>query len=117
MCTTFIFAFGQDLVRYAYNSVGYNAGRCCEFCSGPGFIGFALLAAGVCDFMVLADVHPRALDAVAATLDHPANAWVRNATARRVAARRSPEEESRARRKHRSRGDFARPRYLRRRRE
>ena len=73
-------AFGQDLVRYAYNSVGFDAGRCLELCSGPGFIGFALLAAGVCDSLTLADVNPRALDAVRATVDHPANAWLRNRT-------------------------------------
>ena len=73
-------AFGQDLVRYAYNAAGFDAGRCFELCSGPGFIGFALMAAGVCESLALADINPRAIAAVKATLALPANAWLSNAT-------------------------------------
>ena len=37
-------AFGMDLVRYAYNAVGFNIGRCLEFLGWPS-CGFALVAA------------------------------------------------------------------------
>ena len=69
-------AFGMDLVRHAYNAVGFNAGRCLEFCSGPAFIGFALVAAGVCDTLALSDKNPEAVRAIQQTLAHPANAWL-----------------------------------------
>lgn len=32
--------------------------RCAEFCSGPGFIGFSLLGAGLIDELVLLDINP-----------------------------------------------------------
>eukprot|EP00930_Biecheleria_cincta_P082781 TRINITY_DN72436_c0_g1_i1.p1 TRINITY_DN72436_c0_g1~~TRINITY_DN72436_c0_g1_i1.p1 ORF type:complete len:462 (+),score=59.45 TRINITY_DN72436_c0_g1_i1:129-1388(+) len=67
----------MDLVRYAYNAVGFGAGRCMEFCAGPGFIGFALLASGVCNSLLLADINPEAMLAVQATLSHPSNAHLR----------------------------------------
>ncbi len=36
--------------------------ECCyEWCSGPGFMGFALLASGVCNRLVLADINPSAV--------------------------------------------------------
>lgn len=34
-----------------------------EFCSGPGFIGFAALAAGICQRLTLADISPAAVEA------------------------------------------------------
>jgi hypothetical protein len=39
-----------------------------EWCSGPGFIGLTLLAQGICDRLVLADVNPQAQAAVERTL-------------------------------------------------
>ena len=69
-------AFGMDLVRYAYNAVGFNIGRCLEFCAGPAFIGFALVAAGVCDTLALSDRNPEAVAAINETLAHPSNAWL-----------------------------------------
>ena len=69
-------AFGMALVRYAYNAVGFNIGRCLEFCAGPAFIGFALVAAGVCDTLALSDRNPEALAAINETLAHPSNAWL-----------------------------------------
>ena len=57
-------AFGMDLVRHAYNAVGFNIGRCLEFCAGPAFIGFALVAAGVCDTLALSDRNPEAVAAI-----------------------------------------------------
>ena len=67
-------AFGMDLVRYAYNAVGFNIGRCLEFCAGPAFIGFALVAAGVCDTLALSDRNPEAVAAINETLAHRSNA-------------------------------------------
>ncbi len=39
-----------------------------EWCAGPGFIGFALLAEGLCQQLVLADINPVAVDAARATV-------------------------------------------------
>lgn len=39
-----------------------------EWCSGPGFIGFALLAAGLCRRLTLADVNPAAIACAARTV-------------------------------------------------
>lgn len=35
--------------------------RCFEWCAGPGFIGYTLLKAGICDELVLADVNPKSV--------------------------------------------------------
>jgi hypothetical protein len=44
--------------------------RCAfEWCAGPGFIGFALLADGLCDHLCLADVNPAAVDCVRRTIE------------------------------------------------
>jgi Methyltransferase small domain len=39
-----------------------------EWCCGPAFIGFALLAEGLCESLCLADVNPSAIDYVARTV-------------------------------------------------
>lgn len=44
-----------------------RAGRVFEFCAGAGFIGFSLLAHDLCDSLTLADVNPRAIDALRET--------------------------------------------------
>jgi hypothetical protein len=59
--------FGQDFIPVVSRLFG-KAGRVFEFCSGPGFIGFSLLAHGLCEHLTLADVNPRAVDAVMATI-------------------------------------------------
>lgn len=41
-----------------------------EWCSGPGFIGFSLLAAGVCRRLCLADVNPSAVACARRTARH-----------------------------------------------
>ena len=56
-------SFGQDFPR-VLNELG--VGRCqrmFEYCAGPGYIGYSLLAAGWCETLALADV---SRDAVAA---------------------------------------------------
>jgi methylase of polypeptide subunit release factors len=39
-----------------------------EFCAGPGFIGFSMLANGLCDRLTLADINPEAVEAARATI-------------------------------------------------
>ena len=43
-------------------------GKVFEWCAGPGFIGFSLLAAGLCEELCLADINPRAIRCVARTV-------------------------------------------------
>jgi len=59
--------FGQDYIPVVSRLFG-KVGRVFEFCSGPGFIGFSLLAHGLCEHLTLADVNPRAVEAVKATI-------------------------------------------------
>ena len=40
-----------------------------EWCAGPGFIGFALLADGLCEQLVLADINAEACDAARSTVE------------------------------------------------
>ena len=54
--------FGRDFVPMVGHLFG-RVTRLFEFCAGPGYIGFSLLASGQCDHLVLADVNPRAIDA------------------------------------------------------
>jgi methylase of polypeptide subunit release factors len=44
--------------------------RVFEWCAGPGFIGFSLLAAGLCTSLTLADVNPRAVEIARRTISH-----------------------------------------------
>ncbi len=39
-----------------------------EWCCGPGFVGFALLAEGLCKRLCLADINPQAIECVAKTV-------------------------------------------------
>jgi hypothetical protein len=49
-------AFGRDFPR-VLNELGVRrAGRLFEFCSGPGYIGYSLLAAGWCETLALSDI-------------------------------------------------------------
>jgi len=49
-----------DMIKLKY--AGRLPFECCyEWCSGPGFIGFALLAAKLCNRLVLADINPEAV--------------------------------------------------------
>lgn len=47
-----------------------------EWCAGPGFIGFSLLEAGICDQLTLADINPQAIECIEKTIstaDHLRN--------------------------------------------
>lgn len=59
--------FGQDYLPVVGHLFG-RAPRIFEFCAGPGFIGFSLLAAGFCDTLTLADVNPAAVAAMRETV-------------------------------------------------
>ncbi|GEM_PF-1165388 len=59
--------FGQQYLGVIRERVG-RVGHVFEYCAGPGFIGFSLLANGLCDRLTLADVNPAAVKAVEATI-------------------------------------------------
>jgi SAM-dependent methyltransferase len=54
--------FGQDYLPVVKRLFG-KVDRLFEFCAGPGFIGFSLLANGLCDSLCLADINPEAVEA------------------------------------------------------
>jgi len=62
--------FGQeyaDIIKEHYPNRIFN--RCYEWCSGPGYIGFNILANKLCQGLTLSDMYESAiLDAVAATV-------------------------------------------------
>jgi 16S rRNA G966 N2-methylase RsmD len=58
--------FGQDFVRLL-KEIG-PTGRLLEWCCGAGFIGFSLLAYGLCDHLVLADINSAAIAACRETI-------------------------------------------------
>ena len=59
--------FGQQYLGVIREKVG-RVGHVFEYCAGPGFIGFSLLAHGLCDRLTLADVNPAAVAAVQTTI-------------------------------------------------
>jgi hypothetical protein len=64
--------FAPLIVDFFRNRVAVAGGprftKAYEWCAGPGFIGFALLAAGVCETLCLSDLNPRALECVERTV-------------------------------------------------
>jgi 16S rRNA G966 N2-methylase RsmD len=63
-------AFGRDFPR-VLNELGIGRrGRMFEFCAGPGYIGYSLLAAGWCESLVLADIDPDAVSSARFTAAH-----------------------------------------------
>ncbi|MFI8457300.1 methyltransferase [Kitasatospora sp. NPDC085464] len=61
-------AFGRAYEPFVRSRFG-RVGSVFEWCAGPGFIGFSLLAAGLCDRLDLGDVNPDAGAAVARTVE------------------------------------------------
>ena len=59
--------FAYEYVRIISHKIG-KVGHIFEYCSGPGFIGFSLLANNLCDRLTLADVNPAAVEAVKETI-------------------------------------------------
>jgi methylase of polypeptide subunit release factors len=54
--------YGQDYLRFLPHQAG-KVTRLFEWCAGPGFIGFSLLAHGLCETLCLADVNEAAVEA------------------------------------------------------
>lgn len=60
-------SFGQDYIR-ALLEIGISGcSRAFEFCAGPGYIGYSLLAHGICRTLALADINPIAVQAARTT--------------------------------------------------
>jgi len=59
--------FGQEFVPVVRRRFG-RLEHAFEFCAGPGFIGFSLLANNLCDRLTLADINPAAVDACRRTI-------------------------------------------------
>jgi len=59
--------FGQDYIPVVKKLFG-KVRSLCEFGSGPGFIGFSLLAHSLCDRLCLIDVNPLAIEACKRTI-------------------------------------------------
>ncbi len=62
-------SFGQDYIRVLTEIGLEGSGRLFEFCAGPGYIGYSLLARGFCKRLTLADVNPVAVQAAKKTAD------------------------------------------------
>lgn len=60
--------FGRAYVPFIQEHLG-PVDSVFEWCAGPGFIGFSLLAAGLCVSLDLGDVNPEARAAVARTIE------------------------------------------------
>jgi methylase of polypeptide subunit release factors len=60
--------FGQDFIPLLRARNMPKAARTFEWCTGPGFIGFSLLAHGLTDTLCLADVNPEAVAACRRTV-------------------------------------------------
>jgi tRNA1(Val) A37 N6-methylase TrmN6 len=74
--------FGQDFIPFLELRKMPRQQRVFEWCSGPGFIGFSLLAHGLAETLSLADVNPEAVEACQRTI-------AENDLARRVSAYQS----------------------------
>jgi predicted RNA methylase len=59
--------FGQDYIPVVRQLFGH-VNRVFEFCAGPSFIGFSLLAHGLCKSLAIADINPDAVAAVEETV-------------------------------------------------
>lgn len=59
---------GQDFVAMLQERGLPKQERIFEWCAGPGFIGFSMLARGMCETLCLADVNPRAIEACRLTV-------------------------------------------------
>lgn len=60
--------FGQDYIRFARERKLPRQGRVFEWCAGPGFIGFSLLAHGYAESLCVADINPHAVKAARRTI-------------------------------------------------
>lgn len=61
--------FGQEFITAIRSRYQRRFRRCLEWCSGPGFIGFGIMAYDLCDQLVLMDRNPQAQVSVHQTCD------------------------------------------------
>jgi hypothetical protein len=61
-------AFGQDYIPFLRSLDMPKQSRVFEWCSGPGFIGFSMLAHGLCGTLCLADINDEAVEACQKTI-------------------------------------------------
>lgn len=59
--------WGQDIVQAVQRTTG-PVDSVLDWCSGPGFLGFALLGTGMCRSLALADINPDAIEAASRTV-------------------------------------------------
>ena len=60
--------FGQEYVDIVRQRYQRRFRRAYEWCSGPGYIGFALLDHGLCESLCLSDIYPAAIERVNQTI-------------------------------------------------
>ncbi len=60
--------FAPYFVEFLRREIPNGVDTLFEWCSGPAFIGFNLLQAGICRQLVLADINPRAIECVRETV-------------------------------------------------
>lgn len=60
-------SYGQQYIPVVEQLFG-KVETICEFCAGPGFIGFSLLAHGLCNKLVLCDINPLAIEVIKETI-------------------------------------------------
>lgn len=56
-----------EFVHIVSQKIG-KVGHVFEYCAGPGFIGFSLLANNLCDRLTLSDVNPKAIEVINETI-------------------------------------------------
>ncbi|MDP1853443.1 MAG: class I SAM-dependent methyltransferase [Candidatus Omnitrophota bacterium] len=59
--------FGQEFIRMVRDRFG-KVDHVFEYCAGPGFIGFSMLAHGLCNRLTVADVNPDAVECCKKTI-------------------------------------------------
>lgn len=59
--------FGQQFIPVVKEKIG-RVNHIFEFCAGPGFIGFSLLANNLCERLTLADINPEAIEVCRETI-------------------------------------------------
>jgi methylase of polypeptide subunit release factors len=61
--------FGQEYIPIIRSRYQRRFHHCLEWCAGPGFIGFGIMAHDLCDHLTLMDLNPQAQISVAETCD------------------------------------------------
>lgn len=71
--------FGQEYINIINNRYPNRIfNNCYEWCSGPGFIGYSILANNLCSNLWLTDIHYPAIQLAKETATYPKNNWNNN---------------------------------------